>query len=26
MALAIILNVFDAYDRIDVDRVDELKG
>lgn len=26
VALAIILNVFDAHDRIDVDRVDSLKG
>ena len=26
VALAIILNVFDAHDRIDVDRVNSLKG
>jgi NADH-quinone oxidoreductase subunit K len=26
VALAIILNVFDTHDRIDVDRVDRLKG
>lgn len=26
VALAIILNVFDARDRIDVDQIDELKG
>lgn len=26
VALAIILNVFDTHDRIDVDRVDQLKG
>ncbi len=26
VALAIVLNVFDARDRIDVDRVDDLKG
>ena len=26
VALAIILNVFDTHDRVDVDRVDRLKG
>jgi len=26
VALAIVINVFDAYDRVDVDRIDDLRG